>query len=159
MKLFNGIVLILSVLIIACMKQPEKNRVQSEQVRKEKSEKGLALLNQNCFGCHYPETGEGNRVAPPINMVRRHYMDDKISREEFINKIVSFASRPSEDKSLLHGAVMRFGLMPQRDFKIEDLEQIAEYLYDHDVSTPEWLATWKTFKAQANSATPMEALQ
>ena len=111
--------------------------------------KALSLIQTNCFSCHTPELGIDKRLGPPMFRVREHYYSQDISRDEFINKIVRFAENPSWENSIMPGAIRNFGLMPKQTFKREDLEVIAGYIYDNDLSSDAWYAKWEKFRLES----------
>jgi len=91
----------------------------------------LSLLRTNCFNCHNPDMGE-SRVAPPLFKVREHYYDET-TKEEFVVAIINFINNPTEENAIMPGAVRNFGLIHNMSFNEEDLQLIAECLYDNDV--------------------------
>ncbi|MBW6483464.1 MAG: DUF3365 domain-containing protein [Vicingaceae bacterium] len=109
-------------------------------------DKALTLLKTNCFTCHNPDLDIENRVAPPWFKVRQHYYDEETTKEEFVAAIINFINNPTEENSIMPGAVRNFGLMPKMSFKAEDLQLIAEYLYDNDISSDEWYEQWEAFE-------------
>lgn len=114
--------------------------------KKEADAMALTLLQNNCFACHTPDMSIDKRLGPPIFRVREHYFTEKVTREEFIDKVVHYAMNPSQANSIMPGAVRNFGLMPKQSFRQEDLKIIAGYIYDHDLSSDEWYAAWEEFK-------------
>lgn len=137
--------IISTLLLMACTNQSDKNK-QTKAKKEEANLQALTLLQNNCFSCHNPDMNVGKRVAPPMFMVRSHYFDTKIKREDFVNNIIKYASNPTVENSIMPGAVRNFGLMPKQSFKEEDLKIIAEYIYDNDLGSDEWYAKWDTFK-------------
>ena len=120
---------------------------QNRDKQKQEAEaKALTLMQNYCFACHTPDMSIDKRLGPPMFMVRGHYYSDTISRQDFVDKVVRFAMNPSEANSIMPGAIRNFGLMPKQVFKKEDLEAIAGYIYDHDMSTDAWYAAWEEFK-------------
>lgn len=136
----------LSVLIMSLSACSGKTEDLQKEPATDPSEEALALMASNCFTCHNPEMDGSARVAPPMFKVRNHYYDDETSREEFIQEIIDFVNNPSEELSIMPGAVRNFGLMPKMSFKAEDLEKIAGYIYDNDVESDEWYEKWEAFK-------------
>ena len=126
------------ILLTGCINQASE--------KKEADAKALTLLQNNCFACHTPDMSIDKRLGPPIFRIREHYFSEKISREEFIDKVTRFAMNPSQANSIMPGAVRNFGLMPKQSFRQEDLEIIAGYIYDHDLGSDEWYAAWEEFK-------------
>ena len=102
------------------------------------NDKGLRLMESYCFSCHSPEGEHDNRIAPPMIAIKKHYIQEGTSLEEFVEALSSFVLMPSEEKSKMPGAVKRFGLMPTMNFSQEDLSAIAEYIYAADLEEPEW---------------------
>jgi hypothetical protein len=92
------------------------------------------------------EMVSGKRTAPPLFMVRRHYFKNDISKEDFVNKIIRFVNNPTENNSIMPGAVRNFGLMPKQAFKEENLQAIASYIFENDFESEEWKEKWKEFK-------------
>lgn len=119
---------------------------EGESLNKEQSDRALALLNGYCFSCHHPDMNTGSRLAPPMFMVRQHYYTEGEPRDQFIKRIVSYASNPTQEASIMPGAVRNFGLMPKQTFRSEDLQLMAVYLYENDVATNGWYRKWEKFK-------------
>lgn len=105
----------------------------------------LKLLSQSCFTCHNPDLEIDNRVAPPLFKIREHYLDDETTQDEFVKSITHFINNPTEENSIMPGAVRNFGLMPKMTFKDEDIKLIAAYLFENDVASDEWYARWEAF--------------
>jgi len=136
-----GMIVFMTVTITGCMDRTQQT--------KEAEVKALTLMHNNCFACHTPDPGIDKRLAPPMYMVRGHYYSDTISKQDFVDRIVRYAQNPSEANSIMPGAIRNFGLMPKQAFKKEDLETIAAYIYEHDISTDAWYAAWEEFKIQS----------
>jgi len=140
--------ILFSSLLLSCSetgKQLEEDNLLAINNQSVNEDKVLSLLKTNCFNCHNPDMGE-SRVAPPLFKVREHYYDEETTKEEFVVAIINFINNPTEENSIMPGAVRNFGLMPKMSFKEEDIQLIAEYLYDNDVSSDEWYAKWEGFK-------------
>lgn len=141
--------LVVLVVFISCSQSETKAEVadgnENAQATTDNNNKALALLKTNCFNCHNPDMG-GSRVAPPLFKVREHYYDEETTKEEFVAAIINFINYPTEENSIMPGAVRNFGLMPKMSFKEEDIQLMAEYLYNNDVSSDEWYAKWEEFK-------------
>lgn len=102
----------------------------------------LGLINNKCFSCHNPNMNIDNRLAPPMFKIREHYLTDSMQKKEFVESIWKFVQNPSEELSIMPGAVRNFSLMPKQNFKEEDVKLIASYLFDNDVSSDEWYSKW-----------------
>src|SRR6056297_1543267 len=90
------------------------------------------LIKQYCYTCHSPQTRGQQRLAPPFQMVKMHYLRDYPAKNDFINAISAWVKEPNADYSIMPGAMNRFGLMPPMMIEDKDLKLIAEYLYEFD---------------------------
>jgi cytochrome c553 len=99
---------------------------------------GKKLLETNCYACHNPTTSETDRIGPPMIAVKKHYISENTTKEEFTNAMLNWVKEPSEDKSKMPGAVKRFKLMPYQFFPEETIREIADYIYDYEIDQPEW---------------------
>ncbi len=147
-KLITAVWLILPFAMIPSCKVQQKQQKKAEQARikEEQDRRALALLHSTCFPCHNPDMNIEKRLAPPMFKVRDHYYDNKIKRDEFINKITRFVTNPDKEKAIMYGAIRNFGLMPKNEFNSDDLKIIIGYIYDNDLGSDEWDARWEKFK-------------
>ncbi len=99
---------------------------------------GKKLMENNCYVCHNPKTSEESMMAPPMIAVKMHYISQDTSKEDFINAMVGWAKKPSEEKSKMPGAINKFGLMPYQFFPEETIKQIADYMFDNEIEEPAW---------------------
>jgi len=136
---FTIAIVIISAACVTKMEKPVSNLSNAEK------DKALVLMQANCFSCHIPEMGV-ERAAPPMFKVQQHYNDKKITKNEFVERIVAYVQNPTEDKGRMPGAVRNFGMMPKLNFKAEDIRLIAKYLYEVDMSTDAWDKAWEDFK-------------
>lgn len=100
---------------------------------------GKKLLETHCYLCHSPTAAEQEgRIAPPMIAVKSRYLMDYETKEDFVNAIVAFTEKPSPDKALMHGAVKRFGVMPQQVFPKDAVSKIADFMFTYQIDAPEW---------------------
>jgi mono/diheme cytochrome c family protein len=97
------------------------------------SKKGEILIEQYCYSCHSPQIRGQQRLAPPFQMVKMHYLRDFPVKEDFINAITTWVKKPNAEYSIMPGALNRFGLMPPMVINEEDVKLIANYLYNADL--------------------------
>ena len=95
-------------------------------------------MEQYCYACHNPTAPHDERLGPPMIAIKKHYISEEISKEEFTNDMLNWLSDPSEEKSKMPGAVRRFGVMPKQVFPEDVVRKISDYMYDHDIEQPEW---------------------
>lgn len=136
------------VVLSTCQNAKQQNKQDDSIVEKYQA---LALLQNNCFSCHNPDLNTEVRIAPPMFKIREHYLADSISKENFLKNIVQFVNDPTEENSIMPGAVRNFGVMPKQHINQEDLKIIAAYIFDNDLSSDEWDKEWETFKKQAKT--------
>ena len=94
---------------------------------------GYTLLKQRCFICHNEKPAYGNHeglTAPPMPGVKMHYLRKYKNKEDFIRAVTEWVKKPSEDRSIMPGAIKEFGLMPAFPYPDEELQKIAEALYN-----------------------------
>ncbi|MCB0381474.1 MAG: DUF3365 domain-containing protein [Flavobacteriales bacterium] len=131
----------------SCGRNAEPITVEEESTKVDE-QVALKLMSQTCFTCHNPDMEIDNRVAPPLFKIREHYLDDETTQDEFVKNITYFINNPTEENSIMPGAVRNFGLMPKMTFKDEDIKLIAAYLFENDVASDEWYARWEAFNKQ-----------
>ncbi|HLW32727.1 MAG TPA: DUF3365 domain-containing protein [Aequorivita sp.] len=110
----------------------------SSEIRITQDHPGKKLMENNCYVCHSPKATEENMIAPPMVAVKMHYLSEEISKEDFVNELVSFLKNPSEETSKMPGAIKKFGLMPYQFYPENTLTQIAAYMFEHEIEEPEW---------------------
>lgn len=137
MKLKLSLVIVLVSFLFGCSSVEDKTDVLTNQ---DTNKKGQELMESKCYACHNPSASMDARLAPPMIAVKKHYLEKFTSKDEFVSKIVDFASNPKEDKALLKGAVAKFKLMPNMNFEKADIKLIAEYIYDSKIAEPDWFA-------------------
>lgn len=99
---------------------------------------GKKLMETNCYVCHSPIASQNDRLGPPMVAIKKHYINDSTTKEEFINAIQKWVKNPTEENAKMFGAVRRFGVMPKTPFPEETVKIIADYMFDNDIDQPEW---------------------
>lgn len=135
------LILVLTGLIITGCTN-EKNNAKSNVVSiayNNDNNEGLKLLQQNCYACHSVSTKSHDEIiAPPMAAVKRRYLMSYSTKEEFIEAFTNWVLNPLEENALMRGAVVNFKVMPKQNFKKEDIEKIAAYIFENEVETPTW---------------------
>ncbi|MEC7263926.1 MAG: DUF3365 domain-containing protein [Bacteroidota bacterium] len=129
------------LLLFSCKQGPKTTETEPGSVAQAATvlEEGRTLMETKCYVCHNPSVPEnGQRIAPPMVAVKAHYLDVYKERGAFVKGIMEFVKTPSEEKTMMRGAVRRFGLMPAQQFPEEEIRKIAEYLYDYQIEEPDW---------------------
>ncbi len=97
--------------------------------------KGYELMTQKCYMCHFEKPDPSKRdqmIAPPMLKIQEHYKPTYSNKDEFVNAIMAIVKNPSEEKTLMPGAVKKFKLMPKLIYDDIELRLIAETIYDYD---------------------------
>ena len=97
--------------------------------------RGYELLAQKCYMCHLAQPDPARMdgmLAPPMLRVKEHYEPRYGERDEFVEAVMSIVKNPSEDNSLMPGAIKKFNLMPRLIYDDVDLRLIAGTIYDYD---------------------------
>ncbi|MBV1931164.1 MAG: hypothetical protein KUG71_05555 [Porticoccaceae bacterium] len=81
-------------------------------------------------GAHGAKEGHANRLAPPMMMVKKHYLMAYPEKQVFVQKVADWVAAPDQNSARLSHAVERFGLMPPQAIDEASREQIAEYIFD-----------------------------
>ena len=103
----------------------------------EQLQRGGEILTTVCMVCHKIERGP-NMVAPPLFGVKNHYLRQHRERGEFVTAVSEWIVAPNAESSLMAGAVNRFKLMPAQTLSKEDAQAVAGYLYDVNLTEPDW---------------------
>lgn len=135
-----------TVISISCNNQQTNNEKVITDT--ETNTTALILLQNSCFSCHNPDKAVTTKIAPSLSDVRQQYMTDDISKKEFINNIKYFINHPTVENALMPEAISSYGIMPKLSYKDDDLQLIAEYMYNHDMSTDEWYTAWQASSKQ-----------
>ncbi|MDG2178935.1 MAG: DUF3365 domain-containing protein [Algibacter sp.] len=135
----NFILLILfSVFIFSCNNQKKEGYTSFKKQMEANKHPGKKLMEINCYVCHSPTASHDDRIAPPMVAIKKHYIDNKTTKEEFITSMQAWIKNPNKEDAKMFGAVKRFGVMPKTPYPEETIEQIADYMFDFDIEQPEW---------------------
>jgi len=99
---------------------------------------GFNLLDKNCFSCHSPEGAHDARIAPPMVAIKKHYIDEETSLENFSEDLIAFVQNPTAENSKMPGAIKKFGVMPKMEFSTKDLRDISAYIFETELEEPDW---------------------
>ena len=133
-----GLLVLFAVLTISCNNSKNKEYSALEKQMETINHPGKKLMETNCYTCHSPTETHDDRIGPPMIAIKKHYISDETTKEEFIASIQAWIKNPNEEDAKMFGAVRRFGVMPKQTFPEETIKQIADYMYDFDIDQPEW---------------------
>lgn len=129
---------ILSLFLVSCNNSKNKKLSAFDTQMEANKHPGKKLMETNCYTCHSPSASQADRIGPPMIAIKKHYIDDNTTKEEFIADIQSWIKNPNAQDAKMHGAVKRFGVMPKQAFPEETVAKIADYMFDYDIDQPEW---------------------
>ena len=128
--------------------KPEYTEIpQKASLAQKQSDDGKKLMEKHCYICHSPSAAEEDgRIAPPMVAIKAKYIDKVgYNKVEFIKHVTDFVKNPTEEKSLMRGAVTKHGLMPKQDFPTRSVEKIAQFMFDYQIEEPLWFKThWES---------------
>ena len=117
------------------------------------------VMQTLCLSCHSASANHEQQekgFAPPMWGVRDHYLEHHETLDAFTSAVASWVQSPDEARSLMRGAVKRFGVMPGLNLSEDQLTEIATLIYHGvNVEKPTW---WdehqRTHHAQQESQNP-----
>ncbi|GLB48624.1 hypothetical protein Y10_09920 [Neptunitalea sp. Y10] len=125
--------------MVSCQTAPQTKEPTEQAKFTYEPTEAKQLLAQNCYVCHSATAPEGaGRIAPPMVAVKTRYLRDNKTREAFVNSIINFVNKPTEDNAMMRGAVKKFGVMPAQKYPDSTLLTIASFMYDYKIEEPEW---------------------
>ncbi|TXH67949.1 MAG: cytochrome c [Thiothrix sp.] len=141
MKIREGIAVILLAIAVMSCSDHEQHGINLEPSALAKAtHPGARVYQSACMSCHALATKEEG-VAPPLFGVKDHVLKAYPERAAFIQRIVAWVQAPNPQDVLMPGAVKKFGLMPaQTQLSEADLQAVAEFIYDTDLTKPDWYA-------------------
>lgn len=118
----------------------KKNNNTSYSTKKEVQQihQGKKLLETNCYLCHSPTASEADRIGPPMIAIKKHYISENTTKQEFTNAMQNWIENPIQENVKMHGAVKQFGMMPKQEFPKETIKQISDYMFDNEIDKPDW---------------------
>jgi len=101
---------------------------------------GKVFMEQECYICHNPKASRAEMIAPPMETIKRHYIDSSVTKAEFTEALIRWVNDPETESKML-GAHAKFGPMPYIPNPDDAIAQIADYIYDNEIERPEWFDT------------------
>lgn len=131
-KLYTALSLVLTLVFFMSCGSSEKKE-QRFKAKNPVNTQGMDIVTTNCVACHAPRGSGSMRIAPPMAQVKKHYLNEDTSLEEFTEALTLYMNDPSEENSFMPGAIEKFGIMPKQNLSDEQLKDIAEYLFHTDL--------------------------
>jgi cytochrome c553 len=132
--------LLLFLVFLGCNNSKKSSYVMIDDKNstKEQEHRGKKLMEINCYVCHSPSASENDRIGPPMIAIKKRYISNTTTKEEFVNAIQAFIKNPTTENAKMFGAVRRFGVMPKTPFPDKTIQQITSYMFEFDIEQPEW---------------------
>ncbi|NNE78543.1 MAG: DUF3365 domain-containing protein [Pricia sp.] len=137
-------IFLMLVFVLASCKDAEKAKMEpldentvTERVQSEQQHPGKRSIEQECYICHDPNTSMANRIAPPMEAIKRHYIDSNTTKEEFTEALIRWVNDP-ETQTKIPAAHTKFGPMPYMPISDDAVAQIADYIFDNELERQDW---------------------
>jgi hypothetical protein len=112
-----------------------------------------ATLTNLCMTCHRAAESHDQQMvglAPPMWGVRDHYLKHHPEQDAFVAALTQYVQKPNADRSLMKGAVDRFGVMMTLGLPEEQVAEIAKLIYQGELITePSW---WEAHQQEEAAA-------
>ncbi|MBO6607363.1 c-type cytochrome [Psychroserpens sp.] len=131
-------ILVLSLFVLGCKQSRNDNQQEISYARVNDGHPGKKLMETQCYICHNPKSSHDDRIAPPMIAVKNHYLEDGMSRSEFVESIQNWIKHPTKENVKMPGAVRKFGIMPKQTFSEADIQMISEFIYNNELEEPSW---------------------
>lgn len=132
------VLLAFATFLFSCNNSQKKEYVSAENQEIAQIHPGKKLMETNCYVCHSPSASMEDRIGPPMIAIKKHYINEETTKEEFTAAMQSWIKNPTKEDAKMFGAVKKFGVMPKQPFPEETIKQIAAYMFDYDIEQPEW---------------------
>jgi cytochrome c2 len=123
------------IIAMSCSNQSKKNQMTENL---EHPLDGKTLLQDKCLVCHGNGTSHDDIIAPPMKGVKNHYLTEGMTEREFVEDIKNWINNPTEENSKMPGAINKFGVMPKQEFNPDEVEAIATYVFNNEMTKPTW---------------------
>jgi cytochrome c553 len=135
------LILLTTILLFSCNKKKDSyQEIDNSIIIANQPQEAKELMEKYCYLCHSPNADEiEGRIAPPMVAIKARYIDKEgYNKAEFIKAVSEFVANPTDDKSLMYGAVKKFGVMPKQVFPENAVAQIAAFMFDYQIEEPAW---------------------
>ncbi|PWW82227.1 cytochrome C [Prosthecochloris marina] len=89
---------------------------------------GEEVFNKNCSVCH--SVNPPPKSAPPVVRLANLYHLKFSTKEEGVANMAAFLKKPDHNKAAAVQAISRYGLMPAIPLSDEELNAVAEWVWD-----------------------------
>ncbi|MFI1743567.1 hypothetical protein [Thalassobellus sediminis] len=151
MKYFFVGILCFFTLLSCNNSKKEIKKVTISESKSDEVHPGKKLMEIYCYACHSPSASHDARLAPPMIAIKKMYINNNTSKEDFVNSMQEWIKNPTKENAKMFGAVNRFGVMPKTPYPEQTIEKIADYMFENDIAQPDWFeAHFKEQKGKMN---------
>ena len=100
---------------------------------------GETIVQTVCISCHDPKASVSDRIAPPLEIIKRNYLAVSENEREFIGKLTAFVLHPTEEQAELHSDIDEYGLMDPLGYSKEEIQSVAMFIYRTELERPDWM--------------------
>ncbi|MBO6522959.1 MAG: hypothetical protein JJ971_03970 [Balneolaceae bacterium] len=132
---------LIAVLLIGSYSCSQTKKTTSEDINFEalNMHDGKMIVESVCVTCHDPDASVQDRIAPPLEIIKRNYLSISETESEFIIRMTNFVVHPSPEEAMLHADVDEFGLMDPLGYSEQDIQSVAMYIYRTELEHPDWM--------------------
>ncbi|MBU2945407.1 Tll0287-like domain-containing protein [Zobellia uliginosa] len=153
-------IFLLIVIFFSSCKENQKAKIESAQnieviqnTETQEPHPGKVIMERECYLCHNPKAKMADRFAPPMEAIKRHYIDSTVSQQEFTEALIKWINDP-ETETKIPAAHKEFGPMPYLPNREDALIKIADYIYNNELERPEGFEEY--FKSSYKEGTGLE---
>ena len=129
-----------SIIVLAFINCKPKEVKITKKLDTKTHNQALRVLAKNCISCHAPDS----KIAPNLLAIKTSYGKVSSNETEFANKMTDFLLNPTIDNSKMPKAIEKFGMMPNLGMDKEQYNAVATYLFNIDISNPDWYKNFTT---------------
>ena len=128
------------VLVFINCKPKEEAKITKKLDAKTQNQ-AVRVLGNNCISCHAPDS----KIAPSLLAIKTSYKRAFSNETEFVNTMTDFLLNPTFENSKMPKTIEKLGIMPNLGMDKEQYNAVATYLFNTDISKPDW---YKNFTAE-----------
>lgn len=128
-------------IITSCGEQIQDQNTSTTEITIPDSYKisaGFNLLQSTCFSCHSPNASANSTIAPLMSAIKKHYISEETSFDEFHHDFSTFLKNPSAENAKIPDAIESYGAMPKMNVNNAEIEKMALYIYHTELEKSDW---------------------
>ena len=130
--------IIISLLLTNCKSKEEAKITKKLDIKTHNQ--AVRVLAKNCISCHAPDS----KIAPNLLAIKTSFEEASSNETEFVDQMTSFLLNPTVENSKMPKATEKFGIMPNLGMDKEQYNAVATYLFNTNISKPDWYKNFTT---------------